>query len=186
MAVSLIDLQQWYLQNLCGKNWVFTYGDNKQIILRFTIEDFCHLTGIQYVYNGDMEYAGRAGWDKIAQGAITINGLKRINKAAYSQHKERIKYFKEIENVLKYGQIVWFNVDRCGKYGAMRSKIQAKIIFYTNDGKKVIHLFAREQGHNGFYAPVSFIIKSVKQDDPLYFIENQTKIKIKNRFTIVD
>lgn len=181
MDVSLQGLQQWYAETLCDRFFVFTLKNGNQIKLIFEPSDFAHLLGIHHV-SSDRDHKGTCAWDLIAQNKITVESLKKANKNDYKQIRERIRLFYEIENILRDG--VMRDYKQMNVHG--RTTIQANFVLYLEGQEKIVHLFIRQQSDkSNVYKPISFIIKSLKDRDPWYYIGRQAAVHLQSREVIL-
>lgn len=76
---QLIDIQKYYLDNLCGTSFVFDTSVGR-IVVKFSEASFAHLIGLHHF---DKSYKGQNAWDGIIKGDITLNKLKRKDKNIY-------------------------------------------------------------------------------------------------------
>ena len=94
---NVLDILGWYESCLCDKLYRFTLSSGQEMHIRFFQENFCHLIGLQHVYNGDKHYLGKAGYSKVKSGAITVQSLKKHNQAKYRAFMhDRLLHFHEI------------------------------------------------------------------------------------------
>lgn len=176
-----IDLQRilkTYEENLCNKVFHYEISDGKIVDVTFYREQFCHLLGLQHVYGPDRRYLGSAGYDKVKNGKLTVQMLKKHDKQAYEAIKERLVCFDDIYELMQNGSLIGFNIDKVKP----KTRIQADFIIFQDDKAHILHLFLRkENDKSNIYAPVSYVVKSLNDKSPKQFIENQKYKKIVNR-----
>ena len=82
----LSDYYQMFLYPFIYNYHIKTENDNKDIELRFDLENFCHLLGVEMIVkysvpHGELhKYRGKDGWDNVTNSVIDIAYLKRLNK----------------------------------------------------------------------------------------------------------
>lgn len=182
--VDLQELLTEYENNLCNKLFRYELSNNNKVEVIFYKEQFCHLLGLQYIYNHDKHYLGKNGYDKIKAGTITTDSLITHNKKQYNYIKDRLYYFNEISELMLSGQLIRFYQDRTNP----KTQITAEYLIIKDNKTYTLHLFLRKEGiseSNDQYAPVSFIIKSEKDDKKRQYIDRQEFKTIISREVIV-
>ena len=175
---DLIRLLEVYEADLCNKIFHYEVSNGMSVDVAFYREQFCHLLGIQHIYNHDKRYLGKAGYDKILSKQITIKALKRHNLAEYDRIKERLMYFDEIYDIMLNGSLIGFNPDIVNP----RTIIKADFVLYKEHEAHYLHLFLRKENLNSnIYAPVSYGVKSFNDKNPQQFIKYQKYKKITAR-----
>lgn len=86
-------LEEFYLDNLVPKAYIYTLCNNNTIRLIFDINQFCYLLGFSY-----FGYNGILGWDSLHDKNISISQLYDI--ANHRQEEIRITSFPKILNIL--------------------------------------------------------------------------------------
>lgn len=179
--VNLQELQKKYESELCDRSFVFELENNKNIEIVFFREQFCHLLGIQYIFEHDRRFIGRQGYNKILNGDITSESLQKHNSKQFSFIKERLQNFNKIKNIVTTGELIKFYPERAKP----KTKIAADFIIFQNEEAHILHLFLRQERQNSnVYAPVSFVIKSLNDKSKHQFIDNQEYKKIIKRTII--
>ena len=175
--INLQDTQKYYDENLCNRTFHYELTNGTNIDVKFYIENFCHLLGIQHVYNHDKHYLGLSGYNKIKSGNITVAQMKAHNQPGYNLIELRLSKFNEIRSLMEQGEFIKFYQDRT--YPA--SKIRADFILYEKGKEYLLHLFLiRENEHTNEYAPTSFIVKSKNDKTLNQYIDRQEYKKIKS------
>ena len=176
--MDLTELFEKYEADLCDRVFEYELKDNKIISLIFFREQFCHLLGLQHVYNNDRHYLGANGLEKILNGKLTVKKLKSHDLKQYNFIKERIENFNLIEQVVNEGELINFYRDRAKP----KTNIQADFIFYKENSVNILHLFLRQERYGkDIYASVSFVVKSMNESNARQFIDNQEYKKIIER-----
>lgn len=181
--MSKIDLQKLlieYENSLCNKLFKYELSNNRTVEVVFYREQFCHLLGLQYVYDHDKHYLGESGYNKIKDGVITTDALISHNRKQYNYIKDRLFYFNEIFELMENGQLIRFYQDRAKP----RTQITAEYLIIKDKKAYTLHLFLRKENisaNNKQYAPVSFIIKSQKDDTKRQYIDRQEFKTIEKR-----
>ena len=176
--IDLLRLLEVYETNLCNKIFHYEVSNSIPVNVAFYREQFCHLLGIQHIYDYDKRYLGKAGYDKILDKQITVKALKRHNLAEYEKIKERLLYFNEIYDIMLNGTLIGFNPDVVNP----KTIIKADFVLYKEHEAHYLHLFLRKESVNSnIYAPVSYGVKSFNDKEPNQFIKYQKYKKITSR-----
>ena len=182
--MSKIDLQELlkeYESNLCDRIFRYETSDGYIMEVSFYREQFCHLIGLQHIYDNDRRYLGAKGYNKIVSGNLTVNSLKNHDKKSFETGKERLMYFGEINELMAHGEVIGFDVTKVQP----RTRIQADFIIFKNDTAHILHLFLRkENSKSDIYAPVSYVVKSLNDKAAKQYISNQKYKKIVKRSVI--
>ncbi len=169
---QLLDINE---KELC--NHIFKYQLNYKIDIEiaFYKENFCHLLGLQHIYGKNRKYLGINGYDKIKKNQLKRSDLKKHNKAEYNKLQIRLDYFDEISDMLENGNFIKFYQYRTKPL----SMIVADFVIYQDKKEYILHLFLRqENSRTNQYSPVSFVVKSDKDDNKEQFIVGQEYKKI--------
>ena len=145
--------------------------------MSFYEEQFCHLIGLQYVYNHDQHFLGAAGFRKIQNGDITTETVAAHNKKQYHYIKDRLTYFPELPDLMQNGQLIRFYPDRTNP----ETKITAEYLIKREHKTYILHLFLRKETtskQSDLYAPVSFIVKSEKDKHKAQYYDGQEYKKV--------
>lgn len=176
--MDLADIFKKYEADLCDRVFEYELKGNQIITLIFFREQFCHLLGLQHVYNNDRHYLGVNGLNKILNGKLTVKKLKSHDLKQYNFIKERIENFNLIEQIVNEEELIKFYRDRANP----KTNIQADFIFYKENSVNILHLFLRQEKYGkDVYAPVSFVVKSMNDSNAKQFINNQEYKKIVER-----
>lgn len=172
---DLKELLEYYEQNLCHKIFKYELNNKINIEVSFYIEGLCHLLGIQHIYGNDKRYLGRRGYNLIKTEKLKRANLKKHNDAEYKKIKLKLQHFDEIEELLCSGTFLKFYQERVKP----RTKIRADFLIYRDKKEYLLHLFlVKENNRTDEYTPISFIVKSVKDDNKEQYIKNQEYKKI--------
>ncbi len=172
---SLLNL---YEGQLCDRTFYFELANGQTIRVVFFREQFCHLMGIQHIYENDRRYIGKSGFEKVKNGTLTAQRAKKYNRSGYDKIKERLLCLPEMPDLMLQGNLIKFDVDKTKPH----SKIDADFVVYHEDKKHLLHLFLREEkDESEYYAPVSFVVKTMNDQQLRQFIDGQKYMKIINR-----
>jgi hypothetical protein len=180
--LHLKSMLQNYEQTLCNKEFHYELNGKIKINLTFYIEDFCHLVGLQHVYGKDKRYLGSSGYHLIMNDVVTIDSIMKHNEKGFNFIKSKLEHFDSMRQLLSNGKVVKFSADRVNP----KTIIAADFLIY-HDGKEVLlHLFMRrESDKTDNFAPVSFIVISVKDKNMNQYISRQEKKTVTN-FQVVE
>lgn len=173
--MSKVDLQRLqieYEKELCDKLFRYRLSGNRIVEIIFYREQFCHLIGLQYIYDRNKNYLGKSGYDKIKRAEITIDSLIAHNKQKYGYIKSRIEHFHEIKDLMCSGQFIRFYQDRANP----KTQIEAEYLIIKGNKTYILHLFLRKEtisDSSNQYAPVSFVVKSEKDKIRRQYIDRQ-------------
>ena len=174
---DLQELQKYYESNLCDRKFVYQLADGKTIQIVFYRESFCHLLGIQHVI-GSKAYLGKAGYNRIQAGLVTINHLKSMNRAGFAKISSRIKHFMCMGHLAQNGELFSFYPERVD--GGTR--IHATHLVHEKSCQLYLHLFlAIESQKHNLCAPVSYIVLTERDDNPRLYIDGQIYKKVIKR-----
>lgn len=176
--VNLQEILKDYEDNLCDRLFEYELLNGQSIQVAFYREQMCHLLGLQYVFEHNHRYLGLYGFDRIKDGNITAEKMKKHNKEQYNFIKERLHNFEKIKQLMNEGEFIKFYQERANP----STKIQADFIIFQKESAHILHLFLRkEQRDKNIYAPVSFVIKSFDDRKPYQFIDKQEYKQIVKR-----
>ena len=163
--ISLKVLSEYYkmfLHPFIYKYHVKTTDGNKDIELRFNLEKFCHLLGMESVIKNSVpwsdlhKYKGQEGWENVENLLIDIRHLKNINKQRFQNVKAKYVYFYLLPSLIESPMAVNYDI---GDVDA-QTKIECEILFYSDvkDDNAIIHL-GIEKDEEGFYFPKTFFVE---------------------------
>jgi len=164
-----------YEGRLCNRIFRYQLNNKLNIEIVFYIENFCHLLGIQHIYGKNKKYLGINGYNRIKTGVLTRRDLKAHNKAEYNKLEIKLEHFHEISDMMMSGEFV--------KFYQYRTKpltiIAADFIIYKDGKEYILHLFLRrENNKTNQYSPVSFVVRSSKDNDKCQYIDGQEYKKV--------
>ncbi len=100
---SFISIQNYYLETLCYKNFVFQ-TEVGQLVLKFTEANFAHLIGLHHF---DEKLKGNYAWDKIRNEEIDIKMIKKLNQTKFKTILlPRIETMYKINNIFIHSKVV--------------------------------------------------------------------------------
>lgn len=170
---DLQTIQACYEQNLCDRLFRYTLANGMVIEVSFYREVFCHLLGIQHITK-NRRFIGRAGYERIQSGRLTARQLKDMNRAGFAQIKHRMEYFIHIGHLMEHGDVFRFYPERTGN-----TRIQAAFLVHEKSQKLYLHLFlARESPKANVYAPMSYIVLTERDDNPMLYVAGQEHKKV--------
>lgn len=177
--VDLKELLNEYENNMCDRVFRYELADSTIIDVMFYREQFCHLLGIQHIFQENKSrYTGIKGYKKIQDGQLTTKGLKDHNREKYYSIKERLNNFNKLYELMINGELVKFYIDRTQP----PTVISADFVIFQEETEHILHLFLRkENAGSDIFAPVSFVIKSADDKSPKQFINFQEYKKIVKR-----
>ena len=171
--IDLQVLQNYYEQNLLDKIFRYTLANVKIIEVRFFLEAFCHLLGIQHVTK-NRQYIGKSGYERIKSGELSIKLLRKINRIGFDKIKRRIECFSLLYSLMERGDVFRFYSQR-----VRNTRIQASFVIYEKERELYLHLFlAKESPKSNIYAPMSYIVLTERDDNPNLYISGQEHKKI--------
>lgn len=97
-------LQEFYLNNLCNKGFIFELENGDVVRFTFDKEDFCHLIGFSY-----FGYNGISGWEKLTETPKKIAEFKNNQYFSFLQY--RILYFRNIVTILNNPNIYIYKAE---------------------------------------------------------------------------
>lgn len=163
---SLQELLDFYEQYLCDRQFVYPLKSGQPIKLVFFRESFCHLLGLQHIAR-DKKILGKRGYRSILSGKLTLQSLKKRNKAGYRYIENRLRYFPLTKELLLHGELFRFYPERVNP----PSKIRATMLLYNQTEHIYLYLFlAEENPKNNLFTPLSFIPLTDKDDQPKRYI----------------
>ena len=187
--ISLKILSEYYEMYLYPYIFIYhikTTDEDKDIKLRFNLDKFCHLLGLESIVKYSIpinklhNYKGQTGWNNVVNLSIDIQHLKNINKRKFMNVKAKYVYFylipKLIENPIAVNYDI-LNVEP-------KTNIDCEILFYSNveNDNAIIHL-GLEKDSDEYYFPKTFFVEKVsKKEDDIYIRKQQEiSIEVKNR-----
>ena len=179
--LNLKTILQEYEQTLCNRIFHYELGDKLKIDLIFYSENFCHLMGFHHVFVKDKRYLGASGFKMVNDEKLTVESIKQHNEKGFNFIKSKIENFGRIYELLTNGKITGFDTRKV----IGDTIISASLIIYHKNKEVLLHLFLRkERDDSSQYAPVSFIVKSLKDNNYNQFIARQRHIAI-SKFEII-
>lgn len=184
--ISLKILQEYYLAYLNPFIYYYNIKDkynNKEytIELRFNIENFCHLLGLEYIVKQSVSfkyifsYKGFKGWENVKNETINFNDLKQKNKKRFNNVKAKFVYFYVIPQLIQNPKGIIYNKDLVNP----ATNIESEILFYDTYNNSVIHL-GIEKHSAGYYVPRTFLIEKITvKNDGKKYLNNQIIIDVK-------
>lgn len=180
--ISLKILSEYYKTFLYP--FIFCYhiktnNEDKDIELRFELDKFCHLLGIESIvkrsvsYNDLHKYKGLSGWNCVVDLSIDIQHLKNINKKKFMSVKAKYVYFYLIPKLIQNPMAVNYDI----KNVEPETSIDCEILFYSNaeNDDAIIHL-GIEKDNEGYYFPKTFFVEKVSKKEDDIYIKKQEEI----------
>lgn len=163
-------------------------GVERSIQLRFDIDNFCHLLGLESIARHAIrsseryQYRGKAGWENIESGMIDIAHLKRLNARQFKTVKAKYVYFYLLPLLIEKPFGVLFDKNKVDA----KTNIECEILFYSTYENAVIHLGLEKRSGEAYYIPRTFFIEKIAKDrtNNIYTI-NQEKITVIKKENIV-
>lgn len=175
MSFDLKAAQEFYINNLLNKNYVFE-TDEGRFVFKFEESNFCHLIGLHYF---DSSYQGMHGWKMIENDKITHKILKNLNKNTFeTTYKPRIKTLYKIESILA-------NCMSIRKYKQIGNRKFNCDLFVYNDKEKTYDIvsFFLDMETKEFFAGSSLLQFSKNDKYVISYINPLDKeIEIKERY----
>ena len=75
-----------------GRMFKYKLNGKIDVAIIFYRENLCHLLGLQHIYGKNKEYLGINGYNKIKNGQLIKNNLKKHNKAEYNRIEIKLDY----------------------------------------------------------------------------------------------
>lgn len=156
--------------------------------LRFEIENFCHLLGLESIAKNSVKsserflYKGKIGWENVKSGNIDIKHLKQLNKKCFQSVKAKQVYFYLLPKLLDNPLAVVY--DRLRVYPP--TKIECKLLLYNAHDNVAVHLGIEETENDGEFIPRTFFVEKILGDiDKDVYISNQEAVSIKQLDRII-
>jgi len=180
--LNLKAILQEYEQTLCNRIFHYELSGTLKLDLVFYTENFCHLMGFHHVFLKDKRYLGASGYKMVNDEKLTVESLKLHNEKGFNFIKNKMENFSNIYKLLTKGKITGFDTNKV----IGDTIISASLVIYHKNKEVLLHLFLRkERNDSNQYAPVSFIVKSLKDKNYNQFIARQRHIAI-TKFEIVN
>lgn len=165
-----------------------TVKEERVIELRFNLENFCHLLGIESIvkYSVPMKelhnYRGKDGWDNISNLVIDFQLLKSLNKNKFKNIKAKYVYFYLLMDLVENPIAVNYDVQNVNPI----TNIDCEILFYSKvkNDNAIIHL-GIEKSISGFYFPKTFFVEKVSKKEEDIYIAQQEEIIVKVKDRII-
>lgn len=182
--ISLKILSEYYemfLYPFIYNYHIKTDDGDKDIELRFDLENFCHLLGVETIvkhsvpYSDLHNYKGKDGWDNVSNLSIDIPYLKGLNKRKFLNVKAKYVYFYLIPELIEKPMAVKYNINNV----VPQTRIECEILFYSNvkDDNAIIHL-GIEKCDDGYYVPRTFFVEKVSKKEDDIYIKKQEEIGV--------
>ena len=170
---DLQTLLDYYEQNLCDRLFRYTLANGIVIDVIFYRESFCHLLGIQHITK-NRRYIGRSGYEGIKTGKLTAGQLRNMNRAGFAKVKSRMEHFGHLGHLMMHGDVFRFYPERAGS-----TRIRASFLVHEKNHELYLHLFlARESPKTNLYAPMSYIVLTERDDNPMLYVAGQEYKKV--------
>lgn len=174
--LTLKQIQEYYVENILGKIFRFTLRPHRsknelEIEIKFFEDTLPHLLGIQKVVPKYMKasYQGQSGYDKIKDGTITIDTLRRFDDLRKREDKvlpkieSRLTHFFLLEELLLNCNMVKFNNIE-GK-----SQLRSELILYHDALNVRLHLgVLKEQSDKDLYVAETFFVNKLRRNQRMY------------------
>lgn len=134
---DLDEILDTYETQLCNRIFRYQLGNKIDIDIIFYAEHFCHLLGLQHIYDGNKKYLGINGYRKIKDGQLKRNNLKKHNKAQYNKIEIKLNHFDEILDMLNSGEFIKFYQNRTKPI----SFIVVDFVIFCDKKEYILHLF---------------------------------------------
>ena len=179
MAISLQEIQQFYIDNLENRIFRYKLRGGQVIDLAFHKENLCHLLGIQHIFPKNKEFVGIRGYKKIQDGTLTIATMRKYNATQYRQMRNRIEKFMEVAHLLVSGSIYKFYFMR-----QKESNIRADFIIYWHNEEHGLYskLFLAKEcsliladKDDRAYIAISYTFMKEKDDHDKYIRDKEYK-----------
>lgn len=160
----------------------FANHTKRTLKLKFDIENFCHLLGLESVAKNSVKsserfrYRGKIGWENVKSGNIDIKHLKQLNKKCFQSVKAKQVYFYLLPQLLSNPLAV--NYDRLKVYPP--TKIECKLLLYNAHENVSVHLGIEETENEGEFIPRTFFVEKISGDvNKDIYINHQEAVSIK-------
>jgi len=166
--------------------FIYTYkvmgkDETKKFDVRFNINNFCHLLGIESIAKRAVRftelhnYRGEDGWNNIKNGVIDIRHLKQLNKKQFQNVKAKYVYFYLIPSLLESPLAVNYDKSKV----IPPTNIECEMLFYSTYDNAVVHLGLEKEKQNNYYVPRTFFVEKLgKAGDKDIYIDNQEQITV--------
>ena len=156
-------------------------NEEKNISLKFDLEKFCHLLGIESIVKYSVprnklhNYRGKDGWDNISNSIIDIKHLKNVNRKKFNNVKAKYVYFYLLPELIQTPNAVSYDINKVDG----GTNIQCEILFYSRveNDNAIIHL-GIEKDIDGYYFPRTFFVEKVSEKEDDIYISNQENITV--------
>lgn len=160
----------------------FANHTKKKLKLKFELENFCHLLGLESVAKNSVksaerfQYKGKTGWNNVKTGKIDIKHLKQLNKKQFQSVKAKQIYFYLLPQLLEKPLAVIY--ERSKVYPP--TKIECKLLLYNTCDNVVVHLGIEETENDGEFIPRTFFVEKISESiNTDIYICNQETVSIK-------
>lgn len=153
----------------------------KDIELRFDLDKFCHLLGIESIVKCSIprkdlhNYKGIDGWNNVSNLVIDIPHLKNINRKKFKSVKAKYVYFYLLPKLIENPMAVNYDINNVDG----TTNIECEILFYSNveNDNAIIHL-GIEEDDLGYYFPRTFFVEKVSEKEKDIYITKQEKVDV--------
>lgn len=161
---------------------------SQTIELRFNIENFCHLLGIESVAKHSVKtselyhYRGTRGWKNIKAGVISMKHLKQLNLKKFKSVKAKYVYFYLLPSLLECPAGVRYKKENV----VPTTRIECELLFYSYFENAVIHLGIEQETQYGYYVPRTFFVEKLSDDNGEdIYVKNQEKLEVKKMYRTI-
>jgi hypothetical protein len=182
--ISLKLLLDYYEFHLTPYIFKFEVEQMPTIELTFPPAQFCHLLGIEKImaagrkhFKDAKEYKGLLGYEKIKNGTLTLETLKKQpHKEFFGKNKRKFTHFHLIPDLLESPELIKFDRSKVNP----PTEIEADIVFYNQITNYYLHLGVVKTNEKGNrFVPKSFFVHSKSgASDADRFVVNQDQIKL--------
>ena len=184
----LREYYEYFLYSFIYTYTVISQGNRREIELRFDIENFCHLLGIESIARKAIKssdlynYRGKKGWDNIKNGLVDIKHLKSLNKKQFNNVKAKYVYFYLVPVLLDTPLGVNYDKNKV----LTSTRIECEILFYNAYNNAVIHLGLEKKTDKDYYIPRTFFVEKLgKRGLVDIYVDNQEKITVTKKERII-
>lgn len=184
--ISLEILRQYYENYLYPFIYHYTLNDDKgyskEIELRFNIENFCHLLGIESIVRRSVsrntlcEYRGEKGWENIKAGKLDILHLKSIDMKMFKCMKAKFVYFYILPTLIAEPLAVEY--DRLKVIPSTEIDCEILLFHKADKDNAIIHLGLTLNAEHTYYVPRTFFVEKVDEKSKDIYISQQRPIDV--------
>ncbi|MEK5040083.1 PBECR4 domain-containing protein [Sporosarcina sp. FSL K6-3457] len=183
--IDLKTLSELYYQELYPHTYEFTLSSGEKILLKFDLDKFCHLLGVEKSIKHKIHFAkdrkafrGIRGWNSIVDSTITKASIRAIN-GDLKKMKDKMLHFYYLPRLLDNGSLVIKYVPNT------QSTIKSAYILYdiSQADNVFVQIGIQPEKHGQWYFPETFLINRITATNPTNKQAEppSTVIKIMNR-----